>query len=266
MKELILIPMAIAANFLMLKILSLKFNNKGEATVKPGEGEGEPGGDIKFTAEQQKVIDKVIDKRYASWKNEEKTKYGDYDDLRKFKDENLREKDVQQQQELEKSKKYDEAKQGYETRIKERDSVISKKELELNDLRINHTLTNEINKLNGYSEETLALIKSQAILDANGNVFIKGKDANGIDTQLSAADGIKKLLDARPYLVKSNHKPGSGTGSGDLGTSGQTSGGGEDLSALNEGYKKAFYSGDLKKANEFKIKMKTKMAERSAQV
>ena len=42
----------------------------------------------------------------------------------------------------------------------------------------------------------------------------KGKDANGIDVQLPVSEGIKRFLEARPYLIKSTHKAGAGSSGG----------------------------------------------------
>lgn len=231
-------------------------SERGEA----GDDKGGDGG-IKFTDEQQKFVDKLIDRKYSEIKN----KYGDYDDLKKFKDQHSKDLETKQQKELEEQKKYDEAKKGYETKITDLNGLVSKKDQEINDLRITHVLTNEINSQNGYAEETLALIKSKTILDANGKVVMKSVDANGIEQTIPVAEGIKKLLESRPYLVRSTHKAGSGTGSG-AGTGGSSSvnAGEEDLNALNQKYLKQFYAGDIKGSKETKAKIVQKQAERQA--
>src|SRR3990167_3236866 len=134
--------MAVVANLFMLSILNIPLNNKGEAGDGKNDDKGGDGG-IKFTEDQQKFIDKVIDKKYKSWKEEEKTRFSEYEDLKKFKDDHIRAQDAKAQEELEKAKKYDEAKKGYETKVTELTTVVSKKDQEINDLRINHALTNE---------------------------------------------------------------------------------------------------------------------------
>jgi hypothetical protein len=184
--------------------LIIGLDNRGEVETKTETPE------IKFTPEQQKVIDHAIETRLQR----EKQKYSDYDELKKFQQEQLQKQDKHQQEELEKAKKYEEAKKMYESQINQHKELVSKKDLELVDLRISHALINEINKQNGYAEETLALIKQQAVLDANGSVTIKGKDANGIETQLPVSEGIKRFLEARPYLIKSSHKAGAGSSGG----------------------------------------------------
>ena len=259
--------LGLGTTFTMYKILHSKSKIWGLLRSERGQAgettETKEDANVKFNDEQQKVLDKIIDKKYATWKIEEKTKYGDYEELRKFKDEQLKLQDNKAQQELENQKKYEEAKKGYENKLTELSGVVSKKDQEIIDLRINHTLTNEINRQNGYTEETLALIKSQTSLDANGNVVMKVKDANGIEQTIQAVEGVKKLLESRPYLIRSTHKAGSGTGSG-AGTSETLNNNVQDLTSLNSEYQRAFYSGDLKKANEVKAKIKNKMAERTA--
>ena len=94
---------------------------------------------------------------------------------------------------------------------------------------------------------------------------MKVKDANGIDQTISGDEGVKRLLDSRPYLVKSNHRSGSGTTGNSAGND-SNMGTDSDLSTLNEEYKKAFYSGDLKKSREIRIKIQSKMAARQAGV
>jgi len=244
----------------------MRLDNRGEAGDGDKGGDGGKDGGFKFSDEQQQFVNKLIDKKYQSWKQEEQTKYRDYEDLRKFKDEHQRAQDQKQQEELEKAKKYEEAKKGYETKIQEFQGLVTKKDQEIIDMRISHALLNEITKQNGYAEEAMALLKSQAVLDANGNVVIKGKDANGMDIQHPAAEGVKNLLASRPYLVRSSHKPGSGTGAGDTGGGNGLSQGADDLNTMNAEYQKAFYAGDLKKANELKQKIRAKVSLKTAQV
>ena len=139
----------------------LGMGNRGEVEAK----EVAPA-EIKFTPEQQKVVDHVVETRLAR----ERSKFADYEELSKFKQEQLQKQDKHAQEELEKSKKYEEAKKLYEGQINQTKELVSKKDAEIQSLRINHALINEISKQNGYSEETLALIKDNAVLDANGNV------------------------------------------------------------------------------------------------
>jgi len=242
-----------------------RLNDRGVADPV-NEGASDKGKGIQFTPEQQEFMNKTIDTKYAKWKQDESTKYRDYDELQKFKQEHLKEQDAKAQLELEQARKYDEAKKGYETKLNEFGQLVSKKDMEINDLKVSHNLTNEIVRQNGYTEETLALVKMNAVLDANGNVVIKSKDANGMDITVSVADGIKKVLEARPYLVKSTHKAGAGTSSGAGGTTdkGGAGQGADDLMTLNSQMQEAMRVGDFKLTNDLKQKIRLKMQARVA--
>lgn len=239
------------AGFLMHRVMYsiVGMNNKGEVEAKTETTPTE----IKFTPEQQKVVDHAIETRLAR----ERSKFADYEELAKFKQEQLQKQDKHAQEELEKSKKYEEAKKLYEGQINQHKELVSKKDAELNDLRISHALINEINKQNGYAEETLALIKSNAVLDANGSVSIKGKDANGIDTQLPVTEGIKRFLESRPYLIKSSHKAGAGSAGG---TPPQALNEQINLNELNAQLSDALTRRDYKTVKELNLKIRGQLA------
>jgi hypothetical protein len=220
---------------------------RGEVEVKEN-----PAPEIKFTPEQQKVVDHVVETRLAR----ERSKFADYEELSKFKQEQLQKQDKHQQEELEKSKKYEEAKKLYESQINQTKELVSKKDQEIQDLRINHALINEINKQNGYSEETLALVKQSAVLDSTGNIAMKGKDANGIDVQLPISEGVKRFLEARPYLIKSTHKAGAGS-SGATPTPQMAEN--ASLSDLTTQYSEALTRRDYAKVKELTTKMKSQL-------
>jgi hypothetical protein len=221
--------------------------NKGENDTTP------PPGEIKFSPEQQKAVDHIIEARLAR----ERAAKADYDDLRKFKEESLKQQDAKVQKELEEQRKYEEAKKAYESQVNQHKEIINKKDYEITDLKIGHTLTNEISRQNGFIEETIALLKQSAAL-IEGNVFIKTKDANGIDVQLPVAEGVKRFLESRPHLVKSNFKAGGG-GSGS--TNPNTGGGNETetLSELNQKLSEAMSRGDNKEMNELNKKIRAKL-------
>jgi hypothetical protein len=121
----------------------------------------------------------------------------------------------------------------------------------------------EITKQNAYAEETMALIKSQAVFDSKDNsVRIKGKDANGIDTLHSVEEGIKQFLTQRPHLVKVTQKAGGGTGTGGAGAGA----GVDDLNTLNAEYQKATNAGDTKRVRELKVKMNALIGASKAQL
>lgn len=237
-------------------------NRRGESPTGGDKGGAGGNGEIKFDTEQQQFIDKLIDRRV----NEIKSRYSDYDELRKFKTENEKQLEAKAQRDLEDQKKYEEAKKGYEATVNQHKELLSKKDQEIVDMRITHNLLNEVSKQNGYAEEALALLRSSAALDSNGNVFIKGKDANGIDTQLPVSEGIKKFLEARPYLVRSTHKPGGGTPPGTPPQGGNGSAGAEDHNTLNREYMDALNRGDFKKSREIKIKINQLLAMKGVSV
>ena len=251
---------------------SISVSSNEYGATGPGEsddkGDADKGGKgaIHFTPEQQEFVNKTIDTKYAKWKQEEAIKYRDYEELAKFKQEHLKAQDAKAQEELIKAKKFEEVERNYQTKLNEFGQLVSKKDQEITDLKISHHLTNEINRQNGYTEETLALVKANAVLDANGNVVIKTKDANGMDATLTVADGIKKVLEARPYLVKSTHKQGGGTGAGEGSTGTTTPQGADELMTLNAQMQEAMRTGDWKKTQELKSKIRAKMNSRVAHV
>lgn len=271
MKEFIVLGGAgILLNLLMVYLLNKGFfldswlyqrdverwlGNRGEAG-DGGDNKGGDGGDMKFNAEQQKFIDKLIDKR----SNEFKQKYADYDNLKTKVSEFEKQQNEKSQKELEDQKKYEEAKKGLETKLSEKDKIIADRESRINDMTISYELTNEINKQNAYAEETLALVKANATIK-DGKVRIKGKDTSGVDIEYSVEEGIKKFLENRPHLIKSNFKAGGGGKGGDGGDNG-AGGGKEDINTLNADLAKAMNSGDRKKVMEIKQKINAHYAGR----
>lgn len=241
-------------------------NNIGEAGTGAGAGDGGAGaGDggkggkpVTFSPEQQAAVDHIVQERLSR----EKSKYADYDDLKKFKTDAEKQNDAKAQKELEDSKKYDEAKKGYENKIGELSNKLNEKDQAIQDRDIRHALTMEISKANGFLEESIALLRGMAAVDANGNVVIKVKDKNQVEQTLSVAEGVKNFLTERPHLVKSNHKAGSGSGAGDgagAGGGGAGGAGGETLSSLNAELAQAINRGDQKRAAELKPKIRALM-------
>ena len=205
---------------------------------------------LKNTLTQDKV-DAIVQDRLAR----EKAKYSDYEDLRKFKTEHEKELEAATQKELEAKKEYDKLKEGWQKKDQEYLGIISKKDTEITDMKVGNTLMGEIVKQNAYAEETMALIKSQAVFDKEGNIRIKGRDANGLEVMDSVEEGIKKFLIQRPHLVRVTQKAGGGTGAGGAGGAGAGAGA-EDLNTLNAELLQAQQRGDVKKINELKMKMR----------
>jgi hypothetical protein len=101
-------------------------------------------------------------------------------------------------------------------------------------------------------------LKSQAVLDKEGNIRIKGRDANGIEVFDSVEEGIKKFLTSRPHLIKATNKNGGGTGAGNPSN---LNVGGDDLNSLNAELLKAQANRDMKLQKELTVKLRAKLAE-----
>ncbi len=210
--------------------------------------EGEQKVEEKLLTQPQ--VDAIVQDRLAR----ERAKFSDYEDLRKFKSEHERQLDEAKQKELEAQKEYEKVKEGWTKKEQEYQGVITKKDFEITDMRIGSSLMGEIVKQNAYAEETMALIKSQAVFDKEGNVRIKGRDANGLEVMDSVEEGIKKFLKQRPHLVKVAQKAGGGTGAGGAGAGVSVEA--KDLNALNAEFMEAQKRGDQKAIKDLKLKIR----------
>jgi hypothetical protein len=207
-----------------------------------------------FTPEQQIKVDAIVKERLARTKEQ----FKDYEELKNFKEKAESEKNALTQKQLEEQRNYDEAKKGYEKKIADYDGLIKQKDQSITGLKINHALSGEISKQNGYVEEAMALLNGNAIFDpATGEVKIKGKDSNGIDTMLTVEQGVKQFLEARPHLVKAAGRKGGDTPP--AGNSGGGAGTAPDLTALNEEYAKAIQTGNRKRAGELKLQVQAEI-------
>ena len=238
-----------------LKLLKNKIHSlfwQSMLSVRGGVDDPPPPADkgTKFTPEQQEAVNAIVQDRLAR----EREKYKDYDDLAKFKTEHQKQLDAQAQKDLEAKKEYDKAKEGYEGKIKELSGVITTKEQNLLNMRIGYTLSGELSKQNAYAEEAAALLMPQVIADKDGNLFIKGKDANNLDVNLTIEQGVKDFLTKRPHLVKAAARPGAGTPP-DGGAGGAGAGGADDLNKLTQEYNVAQSRGDHKRAQELRVKI-----------
>lgn len=225
-----------------------------------GEGEAGAGAEVKFDDKQQAYVNKLIDGKAKEYHTKLSTIEKEYQDLKQFKTEYEKSKEAQTQKELEDQKKYDEAKKTYEKQISDLSTKLTDKDRAIQDRDINFALTNEISKQNGFTEETIAMIKGRASLDANGSVIIKDKDANGLDVNLSVEAGVQKFLKERPHLVKASNKNGAGSGAGDGGQGAGAVGKGEDLASLNEQYAVAMRGTDLKLRSTLRAKIAAAMS------
>lgn len=217
-------------------------------TKEPENKEGAEGQEPKEKLLPQSAVDAIVQDRLAR----ERSKYSDYDDLRKFKIEHEKNLEAATQKELEAKKEYEKLKEVWTKKEQELLGLVSKKDTEISDMKIVSALMQEISKQNAYPEETIALIKSQTVLDKEGNIRIKGRDANGLEVLHSVEEGIKSFLTQRPHLVKVTQKNGGGTGTGSQPGAGQES---NDLETLNAELQSAINRGDRKKAVEVKAKL-----------
>lgn len=242
----------------MFKILR---NNRGEIDL---------GDKTEFTAAEvqalitkqvdtlvQPKIDSIVTSRLA----QERNKYTDYDDLKKYKTEQEAKLQADEQTNLEAKGKFEEAMALHNTKLGELSGVISQKDNTINSMMIDNALTGQIVAQGGYLEESLALLKSSAELK-DGVVVIKGKDANGLDQSFSVADGIKSFLEKKPHLVKASANAGGGNSGGGAGGGAEQAGNegqGNDLTSLQETLQKQTYANDFTGMKETRAKIKAEM-------
>lgn len=218
-----------------------------QTTGKAGEQKTTGGNEHTF---RQEDVDRIVSERISR----ERSKYADYDDLRKFREEHSKKEEELKQQDLVRQKKYEEAEQNYKKQLTEREQLLSQKDQRIQDMTISTALAQEISKQNGFIEETVALLKGNAFIDKNGAVLLKMRDANGIEKEISVEEGLKTFYAARPHLVKaSGANGGSGTSPA---SSGGGAGMGDDLGSLNTQLIQAMTKGDRKTAEAIKVKIR----------
>ncbi len=212
-----------------------------------GDNGGGKSGDSGKTFTQEEV-DRIIGDRLSRTKNQ----YADYDDLKKFRDEHAKEQDKLKQDELVRQKKYEEAEGTYKKTIAEREAMLAEKDARINNMTITQAISGEATKMNGFVDETIALVKDSAVITKDGRVIMKAKDSNGIEKEVSVEEGLKNFYAQRPHLVRASGQGGGGTPPAGSGGNGGT---GADLSTLNNQFYQAMQSGNRKLADEIKSKM-----------
>lgn len=201
-------------------------------------------GEAKFT---QADLDRVVQDRL----NRDRAKYNDYDDLKKQVTEFKQYKEGLTQQEMEKKQEYEKLKDGWVTRENEYKQKLNEATLQVQSERVDNALTNEILKKNAYPD-AVALLKPMVKYNEDGSISVRGKDANGTETDLSMDQGVEQFLKDRPYLVKGSGQGGAGTGNS--GGSGETSG----SENLAQQLQNAMAVGDRKLVGELKQKIRAK--------
>lgn len=206
---------------------------------------------VTFTEEQQKVMNSIIDKRIG----ETKAKYADYDELKGTVEKYNKEKESLTQKQLEEQKQYEELKKGWGAKEEQYKGLLGQKDSELKNERIANRLSIEISKQNAYPT-AIDLVKSNAVYKDDGSIVIKGKDSNGIATELSVEEGVKQFLKEHAYLVKAGSMGGGGTGGSGGGNGASGAGLDENLSAE---FAAAQRSGNRARAQELAQKIKTRL-------
>ena len=207
---------------------------KTEATAEP-----------KFT---QADLDRHIQERL----NRDRAKYADYDTLRQKAVDYEKQQETLKQQDLERKQEYDKIKQSWEQKETEYKTMLDKTRGEVQSERLNNTLNQAILQKNAYPDAA-QLLRSLAKYNEDGTITIRGKDANGMDTDLPVEKGVEQFLKERPYLVKGSQTSGAGTA-----TAGNA-GGTQEVDLLSQ-LQNARAVGDNKRANEIKLKLRAKHA------
>lgn len=205
-----------------------------------------PEPETKFTQQQ---VDSMIQTRLAR----ETDKYPGYEDLVKFKTDHEKNVEAQTQKDLESQNKYDEAQKANLDKITNLEKIILDNKTVNQNLKVDHSLINEINAQNGYAESALPVLKTLVKVNESGEVQISGTDSNKQNTLLGVAEGVKQFLENRPYLVKANQVGGAGTASSMDGGAGAAAAG--DLSTLTLELQQARSAGDHKRVAELTPKI-----------
>lgn len=221
-------------------------NQQNNQDQNQNQDQSQNQGDAKFS---QSEVDRIVQDRI----NRERQKYGDYEDLIKFKQEHEKNTSLQEQKLLEEKQEYDKLKQGWGTEKDQLNQKINELNLKIQSSEITSKLQVETLKQNAYPA-AVDLVKSLAKMNEDGNITIRGKDANGIDTDLTVEEGMKQFLKENPYLVKGSGQGGAGTGNPG-GQGGGDQGTGEPLHVQLQN---AMAVGDRKKITELKAQIRAK--------
>ena len=246
--------LGVVANLGMLSILNL--NNKGEAGGDGGDGgassgDGGQGGASGANTFSQDDVNNIVAREVKKVQE----RFGDYTELKKFKEEQENLSKQREEQDLEKKQEYDRLKEGWMSKEKEYQSKLNDAQVALNNERINNSLYNEVMKNNGY-EDAVKLVREQARLTEDGKIVIKGKNQQGVDDDLDVAEGVKQFLKDRPYLVKATGQGGANTsGAGETGGEG---GQGGDSGDLADQMINAKNRGDVKEYRRLKDQIRSK--------
>ena len=195
----------------------------------------------------QADVDRIVQERL----NRDRAKFADYEDLRKKASEYEAQQEKLQQMDLEKKQEYDKLKEGWAQKENEYKSMLEKTRSEVQTERVNNALNQAILQKNAYPEAS-QLLRGMTKYNDDGTITIRGKDANGMDTDLPIEQGVEQFLKDRPYLVKGSTGSGAGTA-----TAGNAGSSGTDAN-LAEQLQNAMAVGDRKAVQELKTKIRMK--------
>lgn len=216
-----------------------------EPTVTPPAEAGQQKAEPTFT---QADLDRIVQERL----NRDRAKFADYDDLRRKAVEFEKQQEQLKQMDLEKKQEYDKAKQVWEQKENEYKTKLDQTRQEIQLERINNALNQGVLQKNAYPEAA-TLLRQMAKYNDDGTITLRGKDANGMETELPVEVGIEQFLKERPYLVRGAQATGAGTAS-----AGQA--GGQVQVNLGQELQNAMAAGDRKKAAEISAKIRAKHA------
>jgi hypothetical protein len=214
------------------------------------KGNEPPAGEKTFS---QKEFDDHMAGLRRTMEREISQKFGDYEDLKAKAQDFEKHKTELETKDLENKKEYDKLKEGWTAKENEYKNMLTQEKESTKRLRVNYELNQEIMKQNAHADAA-QLLQSLAQVDDNGNITIKGKDANGMDTNLSVTEGVKSFLKERPYLVKATGQGGAGTSPGSNGGTGS----GENQLGLGDQLMEARKSGDMEKYRKIKQELNLK--------
>jgi hypothetical protein len=217
-------------------------------TEEAKTGESQEAPEVKQVTMSQEALDKLVQERIARTES----KYAGFEEMQSELSKYREQQDLGKQKELEEQKRYEELKDGWSKKEQEYQDLLKQKEDNIAQERIVNSLGVAVSQANAYPE-AIDLLRSNTVYE-DGQIKIKGKDSNGMDGLLSVEEGVKQFLDQKPYLVKASGTGGSGTPpAGQGGSPSPTEDLVKELSLAQQ-------SGDRKKVNEIKTKMRARHA------
>lgn len=235
------------------RLFNNRGSNEGEAEGKAADkkgAEGSKGAEGTGKTYSEGDVERIVQDRLN---RDRRDKYLDYEDLKKKANEFDKHLEKSNQQELEAKKEYEKLKEGWAKKEGEYQTLLNQTKAEVQSERVSNALNQQILQKNAYPEAA-QLLKAATKYHEDGTITIRGKDANGMETDLPIDKGVEQFLKDRPYLVKGSAKGGAGTGNaGDVGTSSTDQN-------LSQQLQNAMAVGDRKSINDIKARIRAKHA------